>query len=72
MHVSIMLLMKDPRKVADEVVRCTLARNLDGLVALFDEANRRKFGPVTEASRPKLMKVIEKKVRQIGNVTKVG
>jgi len=64
--------MKDPRKVADEVVRCIRARDLEGLAALFDEVNRRKFGPVTEANRPQLMKLVEKKAWKIGNVTKVG
>jgi uncharacterized protein YkuJ len=64
--------MNNPRDVANEVVRCVREQDIEGLVALFSAVNRRKFGPDINASRPKLMKVLAKTLRQIGDVTEVG
>jgi hypothetical protein len=64
--------MNNPRDVANEVVRCIREGDIDGLVASFSAVNRRKFGPDINANRPKLMKILDKKRRQIGDVTEVG
>jgi len=64
--------MNNPRDVANEVVRCIKEGDIDSLVALFSAVNRRKFGPNEDSSRQKMMKVLDKKRRQIGDVNEVG
>ena len=64
--------LKDPLSVANRILNALRNDDIDSIISLFNEANRRKFKDITDEKRNQLRKHVEKHKSIIIDVEKVN
>ncbi|MFX1451351.1 MAG: hypothetical protein ACFFCM_10940 [Promethearchaeota archaeon] len=63
--------MKNPREVANLVIKAIRDNDIDLMVRLFNTANRRKFLPLTGEKRKIMLKLRQNELKKIADITEV-
>ena len=63
--------MKTPREVANLVINAIRNNDLDLMISLFNNANRRKFLPITEDKIKMLSRLRKNELRKIADIKEV-
>jgi ribosomal protein RSM22 (predicted rRNA methylase) len=64
--------MKDPKKVANQVLNAFQDKDIDTLFSLFNQANKKKFGLIlTDETREKILTRVESELEHMGDSREV-